>query len=301
AEQIAVASPREAGGIRFSNEMVRGSITGIPEEWRPGANPALRVRGGRREALRILGDLGGFKEYAKTRDFPARPTTGLSAHIKFGTVSLREVYAAACAALGRGHVLIRELYWHDFFTQIGWHFPHVFGHAFQRRYEKLGWREDEGMFQAWCEGRTGFPIVDAGMRELNTTGFMHNRVRMIVASFLVKDLWIDWRWGERYFAQRLVDYDPCVNNGNWQWAASTGCDAQPYFRVFNPWLQQRKFDGGGEYIRRWVPELAGLTLREIHTPGCAEVRARRGYPMPICDHGEASRLAKARFERVREL
>lgn len=294
-------APQVLGAARFVKDAVVGSIAGMPEEWRPTPNPQLRVKGGRREARAILASLPAFTEYARTRDYPALPTTALSAHIKFGTVSLREVYAAVSRALGPEHVLINELYWHDFFTQIAWHYPHVFGHAFHRVYDALAWSRDRAAFAAWCEGRTGFPIVDAGMRELNTTGFMHNRVRMIVASFLVKDLWIDWRWGERYFAQRLVDYDPAVNNGNWQWAASTGCDAQPFFRIFNPWLQQKKFDPAAQYITRWVPELAGLSAREIHDPQAVAARTRRGYPPPMCEHGQASAAAKMRFRHAREV
>lgn len=301
ARALPVAAPRGVPEGRLVREVLQGGIADIPEEWRPAHNPRLRVLGGRHEALGILARLGELQHYAQERDLPARPTTGLSAHIKFGTVSMREVHAAVCAALGAEHVLINELHWHDFFTQIGWHFPHVFGHAFHRRYDALPWNDNDDDFAAWCEGRTGFPIVDAGMRELNTTGFMHNRVRMIVASFLTKDLHQDWRRGERYFAQQLVDYDPCVNNGNWQWSASTGCDAQPYFRIFNPWLQQKKFDPQAEYIVRWVPELAGLTPREIHDAARAGARQRRGYPAPMCDHAAASAQAKRRFAGLRDL
>jgi len=150
--------------------------------------------------------------------------------------------------------LIGELYWRDFFYHVAYSFPHVFGNAFHKKYDGIAWQKDRKLFNAWCKGKTGFPIVDAGMRQLNSTGFMHNRVRMIAASFLVKDFHIDWRWGEKYFAQKLIDYDPAVNNGNWQWAASTGCDAQPYFRIFNPYSQTDKFDKDKKYIKKWVPE-----------------------------------------------
>ncbi len=258
-------------------------------------NPHMRVRGGRAEALRILKSLASFTDYAAQRDIPSQPTTGLSAHIKFGTVSIREVHAAVTRALGPAHVLINELHWHDFFTHVGHFFPHVFGHAFREKYDRLWWSADETAWRAWCTGRTGFPIVDAGMRELNATGFMHNRVRMMVASFLTKDLHIDWRKGERYFAQKLVDYDPCVNNGNWQWSASTGCDAQPYFRIFNPWLQQKRFDPQGEYIRRWLPELAAAPLRALHAPPKAGQRLAPDYPLPLCDHAQESARAKQLF------
>jgi deoxyribodipyrimidine photo-lyase len=255
------------------------------------------IRGGRSEALEILDRLGGCAGYRHNRDFPAMDATSkLSAHLKFGTCSVREVYYAIVERLGSEHPLIRQLYWRDFFTHIAYHFPQVFGHAFQEKFANLDWDNDPDYFQAWCEGRTGFPIVDAGMRELNATGYMHNRVRMIVASFLVKDLHIDWRWGERYFARHLVDYDPCVNNGNWQWAASTGCDAQPYFRIFNPWLQQAKFDPECRYIFRWVPELQTFPVKNVQQWDKKHVPC--DYPAPIIDHGRESRLSKAKFNKA---
>jgi deoxyribodipyrimidine photo-lyase len=166
------------------------------------------------------------------------------------------------------------------------------------KFAAVQWDNNLEYFQAWCDGQTGFPIVDAGMRELNTTGFMHNRVRMIVASFLVKDLHINWRWGERYFAQHLVDYDPCVNNGNWQWAASTGCDAQPYFRIFNPWLQQKKFDPDCQYIYRWLPELADVAAQSIHQWDKKQVACH--YPAAIINHAHESQIAKERFKQAAE-
>jgi deoxyribodipyrimidine photo-lyase len=183
------------------------------------------------------------------------------------------------------------LYWRDFFTHVAYHFPGVFGNAFHERYNEIEWENDAGKFEAWCRGETGFPVVDAGMRELNTTGWMHNRVRMIVAGFLVKDLYVDWRWGEKYFAQRLVDYDPSVNNGNWQWAASTGCDAQPWFRIFNPWRQQEKFDPGCLYIKQWVPELEKYGPEIIHRLYRPDTRVKN-YPEPIVDHKPASSAVK---------
>ena len=220
----------------------------------------LRVKngliGGRSEALKLLTKLGSLDQYGKLRDFPAEAySTHLSPYLKFTVCSPREVYAAICHNLGPDHGLIRSLYWRDFFTSIAFFFPHVFKSAFHSKFDKLKWSNDREAFQRWCNGTTGFPLVDAGMREMNETGFMHNRVRMIAASFLIKDLHIDWRWGEKYFAQTLIDYDPAVNNGNWQWAASTGCDAQPYFRIFNPWTQQKKFDPECTYIKKWIAEL----------------------------------------------
>ncbi len=261
------------------------------------SNPNLAVKGGRNEALGLLKKMRGLNNYETMRNIPAvNGTSRLSAHNKFGTVSIREVYATIKEEFGKQHSLIKELYWRDFFTHIAFHFPRVLGHAFQEKYANIHWSKSEKHFRAWCEGMTGFPIVDAGMRELNTTGYMHNRVRMITASFLVKDLHIDWRWGEKYFAQKLVDYDPAVNNGNWQWAASTGCDAQPYFRIFNPWLQQQKFDADCLYIKRWIPELANFPVKTIH--GLAEntTMLMTNYPQPLVNHTKASMKAKAMYK-----
>jgi len=255
------------------------------------------IHGGRHQALMMLKQLGHCGDYQNTRDFPALDTSSkLSAHLKFGTCSVREVYYAITEQLGSEHPLLRQLYWRDFFTHIGYHFPHVFERAFLEKFTNLSWDNNPDYFQAWCEGKTGFPLVDAGMRELNATGFMHNRVRMIVASFLVKDLHIDWRWGERYFAQHLVDYDPCINNGNWQWAASTGCDAQPYFRIFNPWLQQLKFDQNCRYIYRWLPELQSFPPKIIHQ--WDKKHSTCSYPAPIIEHGRESLLTKSRFKEA---
>ncbi|MBW3021154.1 FAD-binding domain-containing protein, partial [Candidatus Woesearchaeota archaeon] len=211
-----------------------------------------------------------------------------------GTISIREIYSSFKENFQE--VLINEVYWRDFFTHIIYHFPNVLDGAFKNKYDKIKWDNDKKLFQKWCEGKTGFPIVDAGMRELNTTGYMHNRVRMIVASFLVKDLHINWQWGEKYFAQNLIDYDPAVNNGNWQWAASTGCDAQPYFRIFNPWSQQEKFDRDCEYIKKWVPELKDLTSYEIHN--LYKNHNLKNYPKPIVEHKEESQKAKEMFKRA---
>lgn len=254
--------------------------------------------GGRTQALAILGRLGRRQQnYQAERDFPYLDATSrLSAHLKFGNCSVREVYYAIVYQLGAEHPLLRQLYWRDFFTHIAFHFPHVFGKAFQGRYDNLSWDNNLALFQRWSEGTSGFPIVDAGMRELNSTGFMHNRARMISASFLTKDLHISWCWGERYFSQHLVDYDPAVNNGNWQWAASTGCDAQPYLRIFNPWVQQRKFDPDCRYIYHWIPELKRVSPDAIHS-GEAH-RMDPGYPMPMVDHAVESKIAIARYKAV---
>ena len=206
-----------------------------------------------------------IKNYGNTRDFPAiEGTSRLGIHFRFGTVSIREKVSKA---LGLSETYLNELIWRDFYSMILAHFPYVVGRPFKKPYENIEWRNDPAEFQAWCEGRTGYPIVDAGMRELNATGYMHNRVRMITASFLTKHLLIDWRWGEAWFARKLLDFDLASNNGGWQWAAGCGTDAAPYFRVFNPIAQQEKFDPDLQYVRRWAPEYGTAA-----------------YPGPIVDH-----------------
>jgi deoxyribodipyrimidine photo-lyase len=206
-----------------------------------------------------------ISNYDQLRNFPAIDgTSRLSVHLRFGTVSIRELVTKAKILNDQW---LNELIWREFYMMILFHFPHVVDGAFKKQYDRIQWRNNEQEFDAWCNGQTGYPIVDAGMRELNETGFMHNRVRMIVASFLVKHLLIDWRWGEAYFAEKLMDFDLAANNGGWQWAASSGCDAAPYFRVFNPYEQTKRFDEKLQYIRRWVPEFEELT-----------------YPQPIVEH-----------------
>ncbi len=188
-----------------------------------------------------------------------------------------------------------EIYWREFFNYILFHFPHVEKKSFKQKFQNIPWENSDKLFKKWKEGETGFPIVDAGMKQLNITGFMHNRVRMIVASFLTKDLHIDWRWGERYFAKKLIDYDTAVNSGNWQWAASTGCDAVPYFRIFNPWRQQERFDVDCKYIKKWIPKLDKIEPKVIHNlwnnfPNNIE------YPKPIVDHKIEAERAKIIFK-----
>jgi deoxyribodipyrimidine photo-lyase len=209
-----------------------------------------------------------IREYDKFRDLPAEDaTTHLSPHLRFGTVSIRSM---AEIAMKENIMFLRELIWREFFMQILFHFPNVVTENFRPVYDYIQWRNNENEFKKWCRGETGYPIVDAGMRQLNETGFMHNRVRMITAGFLCKDLLIDWRWGEAYFAEKLLDYELSSNNGNWQWAAGTGCDAAPYFRVFNPEFQQKKFDPKKDYVRRWVKDLE-----------------KSGYPEKMVDHNIA--------------
>lgn len=252
-----------------------------------------QVSGGRQACLAILKNLGNFSNYALEKDFPAKDqTTHLSAHLKFTTCSIREIYYAIVKHLGPHSDLIRSLYWRDFFTLIAFHFPHVFAGAFKPKFDHLPWKNDKISFQLWTEGKTGFPIVDAGMRELKQTGFMPNRVRLITASFLVKDLHLNWQWGEKYFAQHLIDYDPAVNNGNWQWIASTGCDAQPYFRIFNPWAQAKKFDPDCIYIKQWVPELHSVSKAVIHSWYLKKHHASYpDYSPPMVDHTTQAAIA----------
>ena len=220
------------------------------------------------------------KNYTAQRNFPAlNATTHLSVHLRFGTISARTL---ALETQSLNSTFFNELIWRDFYHMILWHFPQIAeGKSFKPKYDFIEWRNNEKEFEAWCQGKTGCPIVDAGMRELNTTGFMHNRVRMIVASFLTKHLLIDWRWGEAYFAQKLLDFDLAANNGGWQWASGSGCDAAPYFRVFNPRLQTEKFDKELKYIRHWVPELDSLE-----------------YPQPIVVHEVARERVLAAYAKA---
>jgi len=224
-------------------------------------------------------DLSRIDLYASLRDYPSEDiTTHLSPHLRFGTVSIRELIAQ----LGPSHdIFLGELIWREFFMQILHHFPEVVTRNFNPRYNALEWRNNEKEFERWCSGETGFPLVDAGMRQLNMTGFMHNRVRMVTAGFLCKHLLVDWRWGEAYFAQKLLDYELSSNNGNWQWAAGTGCDAAPYFRVFNPWLQAEKYDSAGNYIKQWIPEYG--TSR---------------YPEPVVNHRRARQRALDTYKKA---
>jgi deoxyribodipyrimidine photo-lyase len=203
-----------------------------------------------------------IKHYTENRNFPgiANSTSKMGVHLRFGTISIRQL---AKVAQQLNETYLNELIWRDFYHAILWHFPKVgMGQSFKSDYDRIQWRNNEVEFARWCDGNTGYPIVDAGMRELNATGFMHNRVRMIVASFLTKHLLIDWRWGEAYFAQKLLDFDLAANNGGWQWASGSGCDAAPYFRVFNPYLQTEKFDKSLTYIKKWVPEFQELTYAQ---------------------------------------
>ncbi len=267
---------------------------------------------GMRGGARLLTDFRRrIDRYQAARDFPAvKGPSYLSVHLRFGTVSIRELVRFAHARSlnpdGEGATTwLSELVWREFYAQVLWNHPHVVAHAFQPAYDALRFPNDPQKFAAWCEGRTGYPLVDAAMRQLNTTGYMHNRLRMVTASFLVKDLLVDWRWGERYFADRLIDFELASNNGGWQWAASTGCDAQPWFRIFNPVRQSERFDANGKFIRRYVPELKTLGAKSIHAPWRAAPEALQrarvtlghDYPDPIVDHAVAREQALALFGR----
>jgi deoxyribodipyrimidine photo-lyase len=256
-----------------------------------------------------------IERYDTARDFPAvKGPSYLSVHLRFGTVSVRQLASLAWQMHLQGmkgaSTWLSELIWRDFYHQILANFPHVVGNAFRPEYDKVRFehgKHAQTLFAAWCEGRTGYPLVDAAMAQINQTGYMHNRLRMVVASFLVKDLGIDWRWGERYFAEKLIDFDLAANNGGWQWAASTGCDAQPWFRIFNPVTQSEKFDPQGKFIRRYLPQLAGLSDAAIHAPWkapelelvAADVRLGQTYPNPIVDHAIARERTLERYAVVK--
>lgn len=270
----------------------------------------FRVGIGMSGALARLDDfVARIDRYSEARNFPAKKGVSyLSVHNRFGTISIRALARMARARDSEGARLwLSELIWRDFYFQILWHHPRVERETFRAEYARLEWPGGEDLFTAWCEARTGYPLVDAAMRQINTTGFMHNRLRMVVASFLVKDLLVDWRRGERYFADHLNDYDLAANNGGWQWAASTGCDAQPYFRIFNPVSQSEKFDSDGKFIRRYLPELARVDDAFIHAPWTmpqvAQVEAGcvigRDYPAPVVDHATQRERALALYGRAR--
>lgn len=241
-------------------------------------------------------------QYKDARNFPAiKGVSYLSVHLRFGTVSVRHLARQARNHANAGsQTWLNELIWRDFYFQILHHHPQVAtGKAYKAEFGSLPFPNDEALFKAWCEGKTGYPLIDAAMRQINSTGFMHNRLRMVVASFLVKDLLIDWRWGERYFAEHLIDFDLSANNGGWQWAASTGCDAQPWFRIFNPITQSERFDAAGKFIRKYVPELTNCSDKEIHAPWqmsslmqqSCNVIIGKDYPTPIVDHATQRALA----------
>jgi deoxyribodipyrimidine photo-lyase len=245
-------------------------------------NPDILVHGGRVEAIKVLKTaLRTQQHYSKTHNELEKSTTQLSAYIKFGCVSIREVYKA----LRSKTALIRQLYWRDFYANILYSFPHVLGHSLKPKYDKIHWHHNQRWLKAWTNGETGFPIVDAGMRQLNQTGYMANRARLIVASFLIKTLLIDWREGEEYFATKLTDYDPASNNGNWEWCAGSGADSQPWFRIFNPWRQTEEYDPNCKYIKEWIPELKDVPVKDIFRWDTEYNNYKdTKYPKPICNY-----------------
>ena len=294
---------------------------GIPSLAELGFEPTnlslLRIPAGSGGAALLVEDfVQRIDHYNHAREFPSvKGPSYLGVHLRFGTVSIRSLASLAYALHLQGNAgastWLSELIWRDFYHQILANHPRVVGHAFKSEYDTIKWehgKHAETLFAAWCEGRTGYPLVDAAMAQLNQTGYMHNRLRMVVASFLCKDLGLDWRWGERYFAEKLNDFDLAANNGGWQWASSSGCDAQPYFRIFNPVSQSEKFDAEGRFIRRYVPVLAGLTHKAIHAPwlagpvelASAGVELGKNYPLPVVDHALARERTLLRYGVVKK-
>lgn len=314
--------PEDPGRLAARPPSLRGQVPALAElGFEPTNLRDLGLPAGISGAARLLDDfLPRLDRYDRTRDYPAvKGPSYLGVHLRFGTVSIRELVARALASARAGSTgastWLGELIWRDFFAQVLANFPHVAdesgrGRNFRPAYDAIEWEEGpeaEAAFTAWCEGRTGYPLVDAAMAQINQTGYMHNRLRMVVASFLAKDLGIDWRRGERYFAEKLNDYDLASNNGGWQWAASTGCDAQPYFRIFNPVSQSAKFDPDGRFILRYLPVLAGLPPKALHAPwtatpaelSAAGVTLGREYPEPIVRHEEARQRTLLRYAAAR--
>lgn len=264
-------------------------------------NPDIWQHGGRIEALKLLSQksLNFQKKYNISRNDLTGETTNLSAYLKFGCISIREVYHKFKKTLGTKNDLIKQLYWRDFYHNILYANPHVVGSAMKPKYNQLSWSNNREHFKKWCDGQTGYPVIDAAMRSMNETGYMHNRGRLIVSNFLIKILLIDWRWGEKYFSQKLSDIDIANNNGNWQWGASTGADSQPYFRIFNPWLQSKKFDPQGEYIKKWLPELNEVDAKHLHQwDQYVDSYEGINYPKPIIDYATGKKLALIAYKKL---
>ena len=299
---------------RHAHALAKNDLAkGVPALQDIGFKPAgliEHIGQGSRGAEALLDDfLDRIADYDKKRDFPAaKGPSYLSVHLRFGTVSIRRLARLAHQLMQGGdhgaEIWLSELIWRDFYHQVMHHHPHAMRAAFRPEYDAIEWETGEhadALFQAWCSGTTGYPLVDAAMRQLNQTGYQHNRLRMVTASFLTKDLGLDWRRGEAYFAEQLLDFDLAANNGGWQWASSSGCDAQPYFRIFNPTSQSEKFDAEGRFIRRYCPELAGLDAKAIHAPWERAPLAMQGvdYPRPVVDHAVARERTLARYAVVK--
>jgi len=305
--------PADSGAAPCTGPLAGSELAGVPALAEIGFEPTdlaeLGIRPGMSGARALWDDFraGRLERYGQLRDFPAvKGVSYLSVHLRFGTISIRELVRTALAR--QAESWLNELIWRDFYFMILDHFPQVVGQAFKPAYDAIAWDDWPEGLAAWCAGRTGYPLVDAAMRQLAHSGWMHNRLRMVVASFLSKDLGIDWRLGERYFAEKLNDFDLAANNGGWQWAASTGCDAQPWFRIFNPVTQSEKFDPQGKFIRRYVGELAGVPDKYIHAPWTMSraeqdslgVVIGRDYPAPIVDHATARQATLARYAVVKK-
>lgn len=276
---------------------------------------ALKIEPNENGAKKLLRNFSSrIDRYEEQRNFPAvKGPSYLSVHLRFGTISIRQAVVQACQSMdgqadSKGAATwLSELIWRDFYFQILSNFPHVVGASFKSAYDRIRWDQSEALFQAWCDGKTGYPLVDAAMAQINQTGYMHNRLRMVVASFLCKDLGISWQRGEAYFAEQLIDFDMSANNGGWQWASSSGCDAQPYFRIFNPITQSQRFDPKGAFIRRYLPVLSKLSDKSIHAPWqapplelqAAEVALGHSYPLPVVDHALARQETLARYAVVK--
>jgi deoxyribodipyrimidine photo-lyase len=317
------APPADLPPAQTPGAVGRGAVIGVPELSELGFEPAnldaLGIVPGEAGARTLLND---FRErigrYHTARDFPGiKGPSYLSVHLRFGTVSIRELVRTALEALRTqpegadgARTWLSELVWREFYFQVLHHHPHSTQRSFRPEYDAIQWAsgdDAQALFAAWCEGRTGYPLVDAAIAQIRASGYMHNRLRMVVASFLCKDLGLDWRWGERWFAEQLIDYDQSANVGGWQWAASSGCDAQPWFRIFNPVTQSEKFDPQGAFIRRYVPALARMPAQWVHAPWLAphvqQVQAGcivgQDYPLPVVDHAQARLTTLARYGVVK--
>ena len=313
---------RHAGALAALPEALRQPLPALADIGFESTNlHTLKLPSGSAGGQELLDDFLGERigRYHETRDFPAvKGPSYLSTHLRFGTLSIRHVAREAWQRTQAGpqhrgaQVWLSELIWRDFYHQVLHHHPQVVGHAFRPEYERIRWEHGkhvDELFAAWAQGRTGYPLVDAAMQQINRSGYMHNRLRMVTASFLVKDLGLDWRRGEAYFAEHLNDYDLAANNGGWQWAASTGCDAQPWFRIFNPVTQSRKFDATGKFIRRYLPQLAALPDAALHAPwlarpvdlAAAKVVLGKDYPAPVVLHDAARERTLQRYAVVKSL
>lgn len=278
---------------------IRGEFTGNKDKFFK-YNSQLAQNGGRKEALKILKKIKQFKNYNKERNILIKNTTRLSAYIKFGCVSIREVYYTFKKYLGLKNDLIKQLYWRDFYYNIGYEFPRIYKKYgnLKEKYDKIKWLGTKSNLNKWKQGLTGYPIVDAAMRELNETGFMHNRGRLIVSNFLIKILLINWQDGEKYFSNKLIDIDPSVNLGNWGWSAGSGADSQPYFRIFNPWTQGEKFDQDAKYIKKWIPELQDVDAEHIHKWYDHYNDYDVDYPAPIVDYSSMRKKALKMYKKA---